>query len=57
MTGGKQLRVSDYLEHMIVAIGRIEAYVEKADSATFVETPLLQDAVIRNFQIDRRGRQ
>ena len=51
MTGKKSLWVADYLEHMIVAIRRIEAYVGGLDCAVFIESTLVQDAVIRNFLI------
>ena len=47
----KTSRVHDYIEHVIVAITRIESYVEGLDRAAFFETTLVQDAVIRNFEI------
>lgn len=51
MTEKKALRILDYIEHIIVAITRIESYVEGLDRAAFVESSLVQDAVIRNFEI------
>lgn len=51
MTEKKALRVHDYIEHIILAISRIETYVEGIDRAGFIETTLVQDAVIRNFEI------
>jgi uncharacterized protein with HEPN domain len=51
MTGKKALRILDYIEHIIVAITRIESYVEGLDCAAFIENSLVQDAVIRNFEI------
>ncbi len=51
MTEKKALRVLDYIEHIIIAITRIESYVEGLDRAAFVESSLVQDAVIRNFEI------
>lgn len=51
MTGKKALRVLDYIEHIIIAITRIESYVEGLDRTAFVESSLVQDAVIRNFEI------
>lgn len=51
MTEKKALRVRDYIEHIIVAITRIESYVEGPDRAAFIKTSLVQDAVIRKFEI------
>ncbi|MBM3551884.1 MAG: DUF86 domain-containing protein [Alphaproteobacteria bacterium] len=51
MTEKKALRILDYIEHIIIAITRIESYVEGLDRAAFVESSLVQDAVIRNFEI------
>jgi uncharacterized protein with HEPN domain len=51
MTSKKQLRVQDYVEHIIEAITRIEAYVKGLDRDSFTENSLVQDAVIRNFEI------
>jgi uncharacterized protein with HEPN domain len=45
------LRVRDYLEHILEAIGRIQSYCEDIDEVTFLSSSLIQDAVIRNFEI------
>lgn len=45
------LRLSDYLEHILEAIQRIYRYCEDIDEATFLSNSLVQDAVIRNFEI------
>jgi uncharacterized protein with HEPN domain len=47
----KALRVPDYIEHIVEAITRIEAYVSGLDQSAFVANTLVQDAVIRNFEI------
>lgn len=39
-----------YLAHILECIGRIESYVAKGKAAFFAE-PMIQDAVIRNFEI------
>jgi hypothetical protein len=51
MTEKKALRVPDYIEHMLGAIERIESYVHDLDQAAFERSTLVQDAVIRNFEI------
>ena len=51
MTDKKALRVRDHIRHIGAAIGRIEAYVQGLDLAAFIENTLVQDAVIRNFEI------
>ncbi len=48
---GKELRVPDYLGHMIEAIDRIEVYVGWMDRAAFGASNLVVDAVIRNIEI------
>ncbi len=45
------LRLSDYLEHILEAIERIYRYCEEVDEPTFLSNSLIQDAVIRNFEI------
>ncbi len=47
----KTLRVQDYLEHIIEAIERIDRYTEDMDEVTFLNSELVQDAVIRNIEI------
>jgi uncharacterized protein with HEPN domain len=44
-------RLLDYLDHIREAIERIHRYVEDVDDATFLEDEMVQDAVIRNFEI------
>jgi uncharacterized protein with HEPN domain len=51
MTEKKALRVRDYIGHIIVAVTRIESYTEELDRKAFFESSLVQDAVIRNFEI------
>ncbi len=51
MTDKKALRVRDYIEHILGAIERIERYVDGLDQAEFEKNTLVQDAVIRNFEI------
>jgi uncharacterized protein with HEPN domain len=47
----KSLRVQDYIQHILAAIERIESYVEGFDLTAFNRSSLVQDAVIRNFEI------
>lgn len=44
-------RLGDYLAHILEAIERIEAYVADIDEMAFLGNTLVQDAVIRNFEI------
>jgi uncharacterized protein with HEPN domain len=46
-----QQRLAGYLAHMLEAIERIERYTEDMDEAAFLENQIVQDAVIRNFEI------
>lgn len=45
------LRLGDYLTHILHAIERIIRYTESMDEPTFLLNELVQDAVIRNFEI------
>lgn len=47
----KSLRVSDYLGHILKAIERIGRYTAGMDEAAFLDSELVQDAVIRNIEI------
>ena len=47
----KALRVPDYLSHILNAIKRIERYTADMDEMAFLNTELVQDAVIRNIEI------
>ncbi|MDT8992942.1 DUF86 domain-containing protein [Curvibacter sp. APW13] len=44
-------RLVDYLGHILEAIERIEHYVADMDEMGFLGNKLVQDAVIRNFEI------
>ncbi len=46
-----ELRLNDFLQHMLQAIQRIEAYIEDKSEIHFLNTHLLQDAVVRNIEI------
>ena len=50
MSKDKQ-RLLDYLEHILEAISRIEGYIEEMDEVAFLESELVQDAVIRNLEV------
>ena len=50
MTKDEQ-RLADYLAHILEAIERIEEYVSDIDEVAFLENKLVQDAVIRNFEV------
>jgi uncharacterized protein with HEPN domain len=47
----KALRVADYLGHILKAIERIERYTAELDEVGFLNSELVQDAVIRNIEI------
>ncbi|QDX82458.1 hypothetical protein B9N43_15165 [Denitratisoma sp. DHT3] len=47
----KLLRVPDYLSHILKAIERIDRYTADMDETTFLNSELVQDAVIRNIEI------
>ena len=47
----KALRVTDYLGHMLEAMERIDRYTADMDEAAFLESELVQDAVIRNIEV------
>jgi uncharacterized protein with HEPN domain len=42
---------SVYLQHIIDAVGKIEEYVRGIDEQAFFKNTLVQDAVIRQFEI------
>jgi uncharacterized protein with HEPN domain len=44
-------RLDDYLAHILEAIERIENYVSGMDEPAFIANQMVQDAVIRNFEI------
>ncbi len=47
---GQQLRAHDYVEHMMIAIERINAYLAGKSKIDFDSDTLLQDPVIRNLE-------
>ncbi len=47
----KALRVPDYLGHILKAIERIDRYTSNMDEVAFLNSELVQDAVIRNIEI------
>lgn len=47
----KALRVPDYLGHILKAIERIRRYTADMDEGEFMNSELVQDAVIRNIEI------
>lgn len=51
MSRADELRVRDYLGHILEAIERIGRYVGSMDEAEFRRDDKTQDAVIRNFEI------
>ncbi len=51
MTDADSLRLADYLEHILEAIRRIDTYTSDMTEVAFLENLLVQDAVIRNFEI------
>ena len=40
-----------YLNHILECIGRINLYVTGIHEDTFINSPLIQDAVIRNLEV------
>jgi uncharacterized protein with HEPN domain len=46
-----QQRLADYLAHIAEAIERIDRYTGDMDEVAFLNNELVQDAVIRNFEI------
>ena len=45
------LRLTDYLGHILESIQKIQTYCDDVDEVGFLANPMLQDAVIRNFEI------
>ena len=44
-------RIPDYLGHILEAIHRIDTYTADMTEVVFLQNALVQDAVIRNFEI------
>ena len=51
MTSLDELRLSDFLHHILDAIERCQCYTTGMDEATFLDDEKTQDAVIRTFEI------
>jgi len=51
MSRADELRVRDYLGHILEAIERIDRYVVNMDEVEFLGDDKTQDAVIRNFEV------
>ncbi len=51
MTKKDAMRIPDYLEHLLEALKRIFDYIDDIDEAGFLTNALVQDAVLRNFEI------
>ena len=51
MSKANQLRVPDYLSHILEAIRRIHVYIEDMSEEQSLVDSKTQDAVIRNFEI------
>lgn len=47
----EQQRLADYLAHIAEAIERVDRYTGPLDEMAFKNNQLVQDAVIRNFEI------
>ena len=45
------MRVPDYLGHIVKAIERIDRHTADMDEVAFLNSELVQDAVIRNIEI------
>ena len=45
------LRLLDYLGHIVEAIDRINRYCQDLDEPSFLSNEMVQDAVVRNFEI------
>lgn len=44
-------RLNDYLGHILDSCNQIKKYTDHIDQSEFLENRLIQDAVIRNFEI------
>ncbi len=47
----RSFRIRDYLEHMEEAVERVAKYTQGKSQEEFLADPLLQDAVMRNFNV------
>ena len=44
-------RLRDYLDHMLLAIQRIQIYTKDTNKPGFLQNVMVQDAVIRNLEV------
>ena len=44
-------QLDDYINHILAAIERIQRYCADVDEVIFLKNQMLQDAVIRNFEV------
>jgi uncharacterized protein with HEPN domain len=44
-------RLADYQAHILEAIDRIQRYTDDINEVGFIENKMIQDAVIRNFEV------
>ncbi len=51
MSKESKLHILIYLEHILMAIKRINHYTENLGEVSFLRSELIQDAVIRNIEI------
>lgn len=51
MSNSKAERIPDYIEHIISAISQIEKYSLGLNQDSFIENDLVQDAIIRQFEV------
>ena len=51
MSRADPLRVADYLQHILEAIGSIQEYTAGMDQAAFMADRKTRDAVIRNLEV------
>lgn len=51
MSKTDSFRIPEYISHILEALNRIFEYINEIDELTFLATPLLQDAVLRNIEI------
>ena len=51
MNPEEDARLKDYLGHILIAIDRINQYLDEMNETAFAQDQRTQDAVIRNFEI------
>jgi uncharacterized protein with HEPN domain len=45
------LRLPDYLQHIVEAVERVRTYTDQITRDSFLSSPMIQDAVIRNLEV------